>query len=168
MCVHTTCVAPVHPLINLVLNYRRMHCYVKSTAHPFESITSPSLPHSLPTSLPHSLPTSLPHSLPTSLPPYLTPSLPTSLPPYLTHSLTPSLPHSLPTSLPPSLPHSLPTSLTPSLPPSVVRADKNIYRIVGFEVEPQSIHSSAITKQPDDRCSINKDDLKVMELKNSS
>ena len=28
--------------------------------------------------------------------------------------------------------------------------------------------SFAITKQPDDHCSINKDDLKVMELKNSS
>ena len=57
---------------------------------------------------------------------------------------------------------------TPSLPPSLFRPDTIVYRIVGFEVEPQSIHSSAVSKQPDDRCTINKDDLKVMELKNSS
>ncbi|CAI8043356.1 Transmembrane 9 superfamily member 4 [Geodia barretti] len=50
---------------------------------------------------------------------------------------------------------------------AVPKPDKNVYRIVGFEVEPQSIHSSAVSKQPDDRCIINKDDLKVMELKNS-
>ena len=31
-----------------------------------------------------------------------------------------------------------------------------------------SIHSSAVSKQPEDRCTINKEDLKVMELKNSS
>ena len=43
-----------------------------------------------------------------------------------------------------------------------------MYRIVGFEVEPQSIHSSAMSRVEGDKCQVQREDMKVMELKNSS
>ena len=42
------------------------------------------------------------------------------------------------------------------------------YRIVGFEVEPQSIQYDTIEKLENDRCEVNTNGIKVMELKNSS
>ena len=43
-----------------------------------------------------------------------------------------------------------------------------MYRIVGFEVEPQSIHSSAMSRVEGDKCQVQREDMKIMELKNSS
>ena len=46
--------------------------------------------------------------------------------------------------------------------------ETDVFRIVGFEVEPQSVHTDSLDVTENNGCQLNREGLKVMELKHSS